>query len=124
MKLPPYGFCVPCQWVNNRDGDTVTVKLRTGQQCAIRLIDCWAPELNQPGGKKAAEFLTALLEGADEELSVFVPLAKDRDKDGVVSVMEILKGLSFDRVPAHLFLGTEDVSGLMVKAGHASKSRP
>ena len=123
MTLPPYGICLPCTWVRNRDGDTICVRLRTGQECAVRLIDCWAPERGTPDGERAAAHLNDLMDHNDQPVSLFVPLAKDTDKDGIVSVTELIKSLSFDRLVGRVFIGTEDVSVLMVKAGHATKSR-
>lgn len=124
MQKPPYGICVPCHFAGLRDGDTPLVRLRTGQQIAVRLIDCWCPEMSEAGGAKAKEFLGLLLDGADGELSMWVPLARDRNADGVVDVMEILAAQSFDRVPGRLFIGESDVGEIMVERGHATRGRP
>lgn len=46
---PPLALCVPCQVVTVHDGDTATeVILQIHVQ--VRYLDCWAPELKEPGG--------------------------------------------------------------------------
>jgi len=123
MIKPPPGICAPCTFVRVRDGDTPVVRLRTGQQIAVRLIDCWCPESDEKGGAEATAFLHSLLDGADGCLHVWVPLARDRNGDGVLDVFEILGAQSFDRVPGRLWIEETDVSEIMVSRGRATKTR-
>lgn len=123
MILPPEGICVRCEWEKARDGDTVEVRLRTGQTCAIRLIDCWAEEKRTDAGRRAAHFLESLLEENDEQLWVWFPPLKDTDGDGVLDLKEILAQMTFDRVPGRLFIGSEDVSELMIRHGLATREK-
>ena len=51
--------------IDNHDGDTVTVDIDLGHRIrttdAIRVRGINAPELSQPGGKEARDFLSALI---------------------------------------------------------------
>ena len=129
MQPPPYGLslyglCVPCEWVRNRDGDTVEVRLRTGQVVAVRLQDCWVAELNTKEGEKAKAFLDDLLSQWDSAIRLGVPLPHDTDNDGVVDVTELLKQVvSFDRVVGRLWLGSEDLSEYLVRHGYATRTK-
>jgi endonuclease YncB( thermonuclease family) len=113
---------VPCTYDSCRDGDTAVVRVRTGQKLAVRLLDCWAPELCDPGGVDARAHLATILEQA-QRLVLHVPLVEDRDSDGVLSVAELLHAFSFDRVLGRLFADGRDVSELMVAAGHATAAK-
>ena len=90
---------------------------------AVRLIDCWAPEMREEGGPASKDFLTSLLEEYDEPLRLWLPPLKDTDRDGILDIKEILSQMTFDRVPGRLFLGTQDVSEIMVRHGHAARTR-
>ena len=119
MNLPPKGICVSVAWERCRDGDTVEVRLRTGQTVAVRLkgIDC--PERRTPEGHAAKQFVDSLLERNDEPLTLWLPPLSDTDGDGVLDVKEALAQMTFDRVPGVLFVGTEDVGGILIRHGHA-----
>lgn len=78
------------------DGDTVTVD---GKR--VRLYGIDAPELAQPGGVEARDFLAARLTGRTVRV-----LKKDKDDYGrVVGVVLLPEG--------------EEVNSLMVRSGHA-----
>lgn len=119
MMCPPEGLCLPCKWLSNRDGDTVVVELRTGQQLIVRLLDCWCEELTTQAGRDAKHWIDSLLEENDDPLHVFLPLPRDRNHDGRIDITDLLHQASFDRVLGRLFIGTEDVSGMLVRHGHA-----
>lgn len=123
MLCPPEGFCARCEWVRSRDGDTVEVRLRTGQVCAVRLLDCWCDKLETEAGRAAKAFLDSLLEKNDDVLRVWVQPPVDRDGDGVVDVTDLLRILTFDRVLGRLFIGTQDVSEIMVMHGYATAEK-
>lgn len=121
MRRPPEGICTRVQWVRNRDGDTVVVRLKTGQECAIRLMGIDCPELGTRRGDQAARFLNELLAGEDgQELLLWIPPIRDVNGDGVLSIPEILQQTTFDRVPGRLFIGTEDVTDILERHGYAA----
>lgn len=120
MNLPPKGICVDCKWEKARDGDTVELRLRTGQTIAVRLLGINCPEKNTQEGQDAKHFLESLLEENDNPLSLWLPPLKDTDGDGILDVKEILSQMTFDRVPGVLFIGTQDVGGILIRHGHAA----
>ncbi|MEL6426822.1 MAG: thermonuclease family protein [Pseudomonadota bacterium] len=80
------------------DGDTITFKQF---DLRIRLFGIDAPEMDEPGGEAARDFLKSLISTGDL-LSDFIE--EDR----------------FDRLVARLYLPNgQDVSALMIEAGHA-----
>src|SRR5690606_8515746 len=116
MKLPDYGICLPVKVVRVIDGDTVEVKLpRSTYQWKLRLIDCWAPELNTAAGKQAKAAAQEFVKGAT--CSVYIPAPRH--------FPNLLKNLTFDRIPAHLFIAPDlTLNAAMVLAGYATKTKP
>ncbi len=114
---PPYGLCLPCKLDHVRDGDTVVINLPgSGREWAIRLINCWCPELHQPGGKEAKAFAKTLLEDA-EDLAIYIPAP--------THVANLLKNLTFDRIPGRVFLDRYTSLGEeLIKARHATRDKP
>jgi len=121
MIKPPLGYYLPCRWVYNRDGDTVTVKLRTGQEVAVRLTDINAAEKNTDKGLAAKHWLDALLEQNIEPVSVYLTLIRDQNYNEVIDVTDVLNSATFDRWPGRVFVGEEDLNDLIVRAGHAKE---
>ncbi|WP_243358343.1 thermonuclease family protein [Fundidesulfovibrio terrae] len=79
------------------DGDTVTV-----DDVRVRLYGIDAPELDQPGGKEARQYLASLAQDRAVEV-----LPRDVDAYGrTVGVLLLLPG-------------RQDLNAAMVKAGHA-----
>ncbi len=118
MTRPPFGLCLPCRCVRVIDGDTVVVSLPgSHREWRVRLLDCWAAEMDTPQGRRARDFLVHHLDGADD-LALFVPAPKDP--------LRLLSSLvSFDRVLAHVFLPDgRDVSSVMVEGGLAAGEKP
>jgi endonuclease YncB( thermonuclease family) len=103
-----------------RDGDTVEVRGQgTGLVWAIRLIDVWAPELHtgeqrqQAAASKA--FVEEVLHRADpEDLLLKVPLPKGEN---------VLKSLTFDRIPGYIWIGDVCLNELIVAKGYASSTK-
>lgn len=94
------------------DGDTLTVEVRLPVR--VRLLDCWAKELSQPGGKEAREHLRQLVQG--KSCLVQIPLDGFRRSDDV---------FSFGRLLARVWIDGDsvDVSVRMVQDGHATKEK-
>lgn len=113
---PPAGICVPVRYLRCRDGDTVEVSLpHSALIHAVRLVDCWCPELRQPGGPEAKEFAESVLEDC-EELFLFVPLPPN--------MVNIARLFSFDRVVGQLWINqTQTLNEMLVAAGHATRMK-
>lgn len=117
IMRPPAGLCLPVRYIRCRDGDTVEVSLpRSMYIHSIRLLDCWCPELKEPGGSEAKEFSESVLQDCDN-LHVFIPI----DSPGV----NILKSLaSFDRILGILWVSqTQTLNDLLIDAGHATRTK-
>jgi len=119
LKRPQYGISLPCTFHHARDADTIVVQLRnSGLLWAIRLIDCWAPEIRgeeKPEGIDASIAAIALLKTA-KELSVFIPVENIGEN--------VLKFLTFDRIPGYLYLDDETtLNEKLIELGHATKSK-
>jgi endonuclease YncB( thermonuclease family) len=116
MIRPPYGLCLPVERPFVHDGDTIAVVLRDGSHVwRIRLLDCWCPELHEPGGKEAKQYAEKIV-SQSRELAVFI-----QPKPGSVNLLRDL--FSFDRVLARIFVGDKDLSELMVQSGHANATK-
>jgi len=113
MLDPPLGICVLASYVRCRDGDTVVVELRTGQEVVVRLIGIDAPEMGTEDGRKAKEELEKILSHA-QTLKLWVDLPKT-GHDSRVDIQDILALFSFDRVPGRLFADDQDVSETMIR---------
>jgi endonuclease YncB( thermonuclease family) len=57
----------PARFIDNHDGDTVTMLLDQGfndrKIITLRLANVWAPELNEEGGQQAKAYLRFLVTG-------------------------------------------------------------
>lgn len=124
MNLPPPGICLPARWVRTIDGDTIVVDL-AGRTVHVRLLDCWAAELELTAGRDAKHALDELLEEtADQPLHVWFPPPRDTSGDGILSVTELLRSMtSFGRFLGRVWAGSIDISDWMVAHGHAFPSR-
>ena len=116
MRCPPTGLCLHVRYVRCRDGDTIEVSTRHSERIwAIRLIDCWCPELREEGGPEARGYAEEVLEAADE-VYCFIP-----EPGNAVS---LLKNLTFDRIPGYLFIGTgRSLNEMLVDANHATTNK-
>ena len=118
--FPPLGIYLPCVWVSCWDGDTVNIRLRAGQQIAVKLIGCQTLGIHTEEGRKAAHFLESLFE-KDGELRVCFPLVDEHDTQELVHV---LRSFAFQPTAGSVYIGTENVSELMVRRGYATKELP
>lgn len=109
---PERGLSLPCNVVQVYDGDTVTVDVTI--RCRVRLIDCWAPELREAGGRESQKHLAQMALGKSGTL--YIPTAEARH------VGELF---SFDRIVGRVWIDGEliDLSQRMVAEGHATKTR-
>lgn len=126
-KCPPLGFTFPVELVDVRDGDTVEVRLRGSHYVwAIRLADCWAPELHRgPEGtrdvaRKAAQMAREILSLADEgDLRLFIPWPETGDKP-----INPLSLATFDRVVGFIYVGpSQTLNRMLVNMGLASTTK-
>lgn len=115
---PGDGLTLPCRLVEVHDGDTVKVSVGA-IALSIRLLDCWAPELDEPGGVESRENLKALV-SSGQPLSVFFPLP-EAHADGKVYLADLF---TLGRILGRIFVGDLDVSPAQVAAGHATATKP
>ena len=131
QTCPPFGVSLPVRLVEIRDGDTIVVTLRQteGLVWAVRLIDCWCPELHrgarasQQIARDASEYVRqVLVDGPSAgDLRWFIPLPEI--EHGTRNV-NLLSWLSFDRIPGYLFVGPDaTLNRLLVQAGLASSTK-
>lgn len=86
---------------------------------AVRLLDCWCPEMREEGGPEANDFTNEVLANADE-LYWHVPFSEDINIDG----MNILKLPTFDRLLGYLYVGpTQTLNRMLVERGLASTTK-
>lgn len=90
------------------DGDTLEAEV--SRRLRVRLLDCWAPELREPGGHEAQSFLAGLVAG--QTVTLQVPTEH-----------ELQAAFSFGRVLGRIWIGGNDVSRLMIEAGHATREK-
>jgi endonuclease YncB( thermonuclease family) len=125
MNRPPYGVSFPCRLHRVIDGDTIEVVISGSWAWRIRLIDCWCPEVKGPekeAGLQAKQFAARALEDA-RQLTVFVPfdMIVERQGHGPINLLDFV---TFDRVPAFLYLNEEEtLNALLVKHGHATSTK-
>ena len=103
---------LPCLVTDVVDGDTLTVEVRLPMR--VRLMDCWAPERNEPGGTDSTASLRSLAAGKRGILTV--PLEH---------VDRIDKAMTFGRVLGDVWVTGDDESlaQQQVRLGHATKER-
>ena len=101
-----------------RDGDTIVVRVNgSAFTWAVRLIDCWCPELRAPKGYAAKKYVEEILQQIDpSELRLFIPAPS--------SANLLRELLSFDRVLGHIFISpTQSLNELLVQFGYASSTK-
>lgn len=109
---PPLALCVPCEVVKVYDGDTAS-EVILSVRVTVRYDNCWAPELNQPGGKESAAS-AKLAEGKKGRL--FIPI------DNANNLSDLF---SFGRVVGEIWLDgeKESESQQQVMLGHATVTK-
>jgi len=122
MKCPPFGLCVPVIYERARDVDTIEVSLlASGLVWAIRLVGVWGPELHrgpqdsQKLAREGKEWIELFLRSqSDLRLHIELPHTPN-----------VLKSLTFDRVPGVLYVGPGEmtVNKMIVNRGYASSTK-
>ena len=116
---PPHGLSLPVRWSRVIDGETIEALLPSGRSVVLRIEGFHAPNSQQSDGLAAKHALELLLEEtADSELTAFIPLPDNRDKNGKLDLDEPLKAFAFERLRAHLFAGSIRVDLWMIEHGH------
>lgn len=117
MPLPNYGLCLPCVVKKVRDGDTVEISVFGGAYVwAIRVIDCWVDDKNKELNANARAFLRKYAAANKQPVSVHIPLPRN--------IKNILKNLTFDRIPGHIYFGEDSLAGIMIANRYATKTKP
>lgn len=115
MNKPTRGLTVAVNVVRVIDGDTVIVALPgSAFTWHVRLIDVWAPEINDRGGKDSLQFVESTLSNANEIL-LHIPLPE--------KTTNILSHLTFERIPGYLWIDGECLNDLIVSSGKACKTK-
>ena len=116
MNRPPHGLCLPVEYRRCRDGDTIEVGIAGSRWVwAIRLIDCWCPELHKPGGKEAKQYAEKMMKQCLHP-AIFIPAPHD--------ITNLLGAVTFDRIPGYIFLSkSKSLNELLVAAGHATAEK-
>lgn len=102
---PQHGISLPGTVHSIYDGDTMTLLCTI--RVRVRLIDCWAPELEDPGGQESREHLVELAP-LGSQATLFVPFG-DRPGDSV----------SFSRALGKVWVKNKCLNAEQVKAGFA-----
>jgi endonuclease YncB( thermonuclease family) len=106
---PQPALVLPCTVARVIDGDTLTVTVTL--TASLRLIDCWAPELDQPGGPEARERLTAIAAGRRGLAEI--PIAGS-----------LARMLTLNRILARLWIDGRDVGAQLVDEHLATPTKP
>ena len=111
--IPPLGLILPCTVLKAHDGDTLTSEIRIVAN--VRLIGCWAPELNQPGGPESQNHLVNAAVNRNGRLHI--PIGENADN--------IAKLLTLGRVLGDVWIdgSQESVATMQVRTGHASSRK-
>lgn len=105
----------PARAVEIHDGDTLWMEVDLGldvvRRCWVRLAECYAPELNEPGGVYARDALAEYCKGNVFRMRTYRLRRSDKEK------------MSFIRYVAHLNVldVDETVSAWLVRVGLATR---
>lgn len=113
MRRPSHGLSLPCKVVSVHDGDTLTAEVTI--RANIRLIDCWAPELSEDGGKESRDRLSRIAIGRTGTL--FVPIGPKADN--------LADLLTFGRVLGHVWIDgqRQNLSELQIERRQAARRK-
>jgi len=103
---------IPGTVISAHDGDTLTVELTI--RANVRLRDCWAPELSEPGGIESRDELVRLAVGQDAVLAI--PLSEANSLGDLFSFGRVLGDVTVKGQ-------TESIARQMVQAKRASTKK-
>jgi len=109
MPQLPVGWTTEAKIVDIHDGDTVIVEIT--KKIHVRLLDCWAAELNTEEGVKAKEALVKII-GNRNDCVLYIPADKKQDLSHI---------MTFGRILGYVFVNKKNVSEEMVRGGYATK---
>jgi len=117
-RCPPAGLTIPVTYERARDGDTIEVRIRgSAFVWAVRLLDCWVPELRTEVGQQARDFVVDVLHRLDPiDLRLFIPAPETSN---------VLRDVfSFDRVLGYLYVSSSTtLNQMLVQRGLASSRK-
>lgn len=107
MEQPELGLTARADVKRIVDGDTVDVEIRL--PCRVRLLDCYAPEMRQAAGVRAAEQLAKLMP-VGTEVVLQIPTT------GASNMKDVF---TFGRVLGRVWAGGVDVGKKLIAKGFA-----
>lgn len=120
---PLPGVCLEGTVRDNHDGDTLTVdvvltlKVRL---CGQGERECWAPELNEPGGKESQKHLQTLTKG--KPCRVWIPTSDATNFGNLFSFGRVV-GDVYIPSPFGPKFDLESASEWQIARGHASSTK-
>lgn len=128
VVAPPVGVTFSGEVVDIIDGDTVEIETRVRHR--IRLLDCWCKETTLRNGTTpdekiqglaAKSYLQALLKRCGNRVVVHIP-GNGGNLSKLTTLSRVL-GRMWRNFGNDLAKDPTDISGLMVNAGHATKTK-
>lgn len=111
-----------CVVLNVHDGDTIQMDIDQGlnshQREWIRLVHCYAPELDEPGGIAARDFLKTFCEDREFQVKTY-PVGKQGNEKR--TFVRYVGDVLFTPAATD---GSTTLSDLMVSMGFATRTEP
>lgn len=104
-------LALPCTVARVKDGDTLTATLTL--TVSVRLLDCWAPELDEPRGPEARDRLVALAAGKPAILQI--PLTNPPNLD---------HALTLGRLLGRVWIDGRDIGARLIEERLATRTKP
>lgn len=108
IELEPQ-LIIPAIVTDVHDGDTLTVEVKNVVH--VRMLDCWAKELKEDGGKESLENLRKNCP-ENSEVLLQVPIKTD-----------ITRMFTFGRVLANVYKDGKNMSEIQMQEGFATKQK-
>lgn len=109
---PPLCLSLPCEISHVHDGDTVTVTITITAN--VRFLNCWAPELSQPGGQQSLDNIRMM---TGRHGRVLIPMTDD--------IKNVSQLLTLGRVLGEVWVDGDDesLSAYQVRTSHAASRK-